>query len=109
MSQLIADLRATRAIVERGWCRGYEASEDNHCLVGAMKVVTGSRVLGVLGAMRRMRQDPRFAALEKALIAHTPSVRALWMYNDGSVDGHRITQADVLNVIDKALAEAGGL
>lgn len=120
--QLIALLKDTRRQLEvRGRCRLLLINgEGKVCLDGAVALACGIRIdregMGVIG----LEESPSAQAVLGALAAQippedriddayylrTPSPRvAVYLFNDDD----ETTDEDCFNLIDKALAEAGGL
>lgn len=117
--QIIADLQAARSeLVKRGRALGYRVRHDGSvCALGAIAVavVPGFDVLYLSRALtpsgtptwaRHATLNPRIKAAERALSQHLPEeVASIDIFNDR----HATTDADVLNLFSKALAELGGL
>jgi hypothetical protein len=103
--QLIDDLKATKARVQRGWC-GTGPNDDygNVCLLLAAGEAVGWHIDDVIfqGAL----VSARAAAITEALKLHlSPEFEYLDQFNDHP----RTTQSDIENLIDKALADLGGM
>lgn len=104
--QLIADLTAARAEVEKGWRKnGFEDGAGNVCAVGAINRVTfGCAALGIIPRGAPQRLSRRNVAYD-ALRAKVPSDISVPEYNDDPAT----TRQEILNLFDKALADLGGL
>ena len=89
-----AALVRTKAMIERGWCQGRNEDGDRRCLAGALAHATTS-----VSGPRQSWQV--WSEALTALKAHLPKgCEDLVVFNDHP----DITQADVLALIDKALA-----
>jgi hypothetical protein len=92
--QLIAGLKATKqALIDNGRCtKGARNADGNICII--------------LAIGRGNRENSRLILVQRALAAHLPSpYHGLVHFNE---DPKTVDQ-DVYNLIDKALAEAGGM
>jgi hypothetical protein len=92
--QLIADLKATKqALIDNGRCtKGARNADGNICII--------------LAIGRDNRENSRASLVRHALRAHLPShYRGLVHFNEDP----KTADQDVYSLIDKALAEAGGM
>ena len=122
-TQVVADLKAARAeLVRRGRCIGHMVRDDGSvCTTGAIGVAIDvefeshymqwARLGGNTGSSggrewSTVTMSPRFWAVKRALRQHVPDGSN---YVEGYNDKFTTTDADVLNLFDKALAELGGL
>lgn len=118
--QLIADLKATKAVLlHRGRCKGSLMAEDGRvCLIGAIGMATVDEFaweiqINEASAWNLVELGERSAAVIQALRPHIEQRRSeelypserLYTFNDSS----KVVDQDVINVIDKALADRGGL
>lgn len=113
--QLIADLKATKARVQKGWCSsGFSDSDGNLCVLGCVCDVVGlvedNLLLPEMNGSQNCRIDNVTIALEAHIPVdeHKPSRYArmnVAAYNDRETT----LQADIENLIDKTLADLGGL
>lgn len=120
--QVIADLKAARQeLVTRGRNVGQRVAHDGRvCALGAIAVAVvedfsqlylnnAKDVYGYRWCTEL--RNPRIAAAEAALIPHVPNpVYGSWNHSISAFnDRVDTTDADVLNLFEKALAELGGL
>lgn len=101
--QLIADLKATRERISPngvGWCSQGPIDDEGHeCILRAAGNVISE-------CSYRSVDAPRYERLYKALNAHLPpSYYSSDVYNDAP---HTILE-DMYDLIDKTLADLGGL
>lgn len=125
-TQLIADLKETkRILVERGRCTvSLETVQGKVCLDMAVAKATGVAAYHLSGepsnqaTYEALRSKPRPKAVVNALVDQMPDFyrkwffstptepfKAVWSFNDS----HTTTDQDCFDLIDKALAQAGGL
>lgn len=119
-NQLINDLRQTRREIEvRGRCHGRLInSQGNVCLDGAVALATGITINTTGMGIDELDESSRAQAVLRALadqiwqldcwatLRREVTVRAaVYLYNDHP----ETSDKDCFNLIDKALAEAGGL
>lgn len=127
-NQLIKDLKATReALVSRGRCTGILVQSNGKvCLDGAIALATIKGYHYRPGAedpYQILENNQRTVAVSAALYEHLPEefktalhnlyfrtpefgqLVALFSFNDSD----DVTDEDVIGLIDKTLAEAGGL
>ena|ERR1700754_2450039 len=106
VNQVVEDLKATRDIVAERWCpKGMEDGE-NVCIMGALNTVTYGTVRPVVMPHIDTIEVRRMAAYQ-ALMKHLDTSRfdGIARFNDDDATQHR----DVLNLIDKTLADLGGM
>lgn len=106
--QLIDDLKATKeALKEHGRCKGdYGTAEGRVCLLGAMGLVIFDNVYALRNCGGyEMEGWKRYRAVCDAIRTTLPDCQHLPDYNDSE----STTDSDIYNVIDKALAEVGGM
>jgi hypothetical protein len=107
---LIADLKATKqALIDNGRCaKGARNDDGNICIALAMSRGVDNLSPEALlenKEAKEFRYD-RFTLVQRALEAHLPSHHhGLISFNEDP----KTTDQDVYNLIDKALAEAGGM
>lgn len=118
--QLIADLKETRTALEvNGRCHGDLRDDSGRvCLDGAIILATQKKYKWNLEYT--LLGKPRAVAVMQALYEHLPESfqrvggedwwtmameECLYMFNDDV----RVTDSDVFTLVDKALAQAGGL
>ena len=115
--QLVADLKTTRSILaERGRCDGWAHPDGRVCLDHAIALATSD--YGVIEDYIYLQRDNRAANVIDALLQQLPEenkqrahregflpYQALYMFNDEP----RTTDEMIFNLIDKALADCGGL
>lgn len=103
--QLIADLKATRERISPngvGWCPCGPIDDDGHeCILRAAGMVA----IFECGAHRPV-DAPRYERLYKALNAHLPPP---YYHSDDYNDARHTTLQDMYDLIDKTLADLGGL
>jgi hypothetical protein len=118
--QLVADLKRTRRELEvRGRCIEELISHSGKvCLDGAVALACGITI-GVMGrGVLELEENPRAQRVLRALADHIPSDRRIdnrryvveprvqiYIFNDDD----KTTDEECFDLIDKALAEAGGL
>lgn len=113
--QLVADLKAARAeLVKRGRCTGNLMSQDGRvCALGAVAVAVMQDDLTGIGydeLFDNPRANKAWGALLSALGQPPQPLDVSFLDDvDGFNDSVATTDADVLNLFDKALAELGGL
>lgn len=121
MADLLADLRATRDLVEAGWTKGTlvvrwnDGREDGcaYCLDGAILAACGHEVRDERSSYRPLFETGSAAEVVDALHAHLPADMAhhvdpagerrwsdLFIFNDRRTT----TQSDVVALIDRAIA-----
>jgi hypothetical protein len=108
--QLIADLKAARAeIVARGRCSFDLVNEyGSVCMLGAVGVAAlGNTFLGNPG-YEWFEDSPRLRSVEDVLLKYVPKTHKNFPI-EAFNDDETTTDADVLTVFDKALADLGGL
>jgi hypothetical protein len=120
--QLIADLKGTRAQLEiRGRCKTELVNDEGKvCLDGAIVAAVLGEVEDTQAHYEHLKTNPRAQAVAQALFDQVPDdhpsfCRApkskipisigVFYYNDDPVT----TDQDCFNLIDKALAQVGGL
>jgi hypothetical protein len=118
MSQLIDDLKASRAELERrGWAKSKLVREDGSvCMLGAIGCALLGEAETLSGRYARLAGDERAYAVIQALAANMPEARWLIQPDRPGVeqvyttnDNPDTTLEDIYNFFDKALAQAGGL
>lgn len=134
--QLITDLKATREnIASAGWCKGQLEDDNGHfCIDGAILAATGFAQFWNDADAYKLIDDPktRSGKVALALLPHIPQDWRQWHtetygpvedvheilydYNDHPTCGGEgpgvaaaTTVEDINLVIDKAIAEAGGM
>jgi hypothetical protein len=119
-NQVVEDLKAARnALVTRGRARnGHLVNPDRTvCALGAIAVAVNDETWEALYISKAEDADgnkvycrgtvlsQRFCAVERALANHLPGEdRWIWKFNDRRAT----TDADVLNLFDKAICDLGG-
>lgn len=97
-STIADDLRAARALVERGWFKGWLTDGQRVCAVGALNIACNGSAAGIpLDDWER--RDAAAALLRQHL------TQEIAYFNDDP----ETTKQDVLNLFDKALADLGAL
>lgn len=110
--QLIDDLKATKERIQKvGWCgTGPFDNQGRECVMVAAQSVMGLRI----GSSLSDEVLKRYNGLAAALAQHLPGNTGLigpWTAGEvGDYSDDPLTQwSDIETLIDKALAEAGGL
>lgn len=92
-TQLIADLKATRERIARGWCPNGPLDDDGNVCI----LMAANRICGEMS---------RWYAIRQALNDHLPTgYSEVYKYNDAE----HTTLQDMFDLIDKTLADLGGL
>jgi hypothetical protein len=95
-STIADDLKAARALIEKGWCKDALRLGNTYCAIGALSKVTEGDVYACTS-----RGDAAYHAVRKML----PAGVDIADFNNAP----ETTRQDVLNLFDKALAELGAL
>lgn len=113
MTQLIDDIRASRdEMAKRGRCTGFtQGDKGNVCAVGAIFAAVAPQFLGT--PAWNVMHSSRAKAVVDELLQYVPEhYHDLWIgeyalaaYNDT----RGVTDEDLFNLFDKALANLGGL
>jgi hypothetical protein len=106
--QVIADLKAARAeLVSRGRCKNAYWDGDKVCSQGAIRLVVAQERFSNLSytILKVPFDDSRVERARLALESHLENGWRLWEFNDADW----VTDQDVLDLWDKALADLGGL
>jgi hypothetical protein len=102
-------IKGARELLSNGWCRGHWKIEQQYCLEGALGVAANCDPQALAPCPKGDVTRELLSAAE-LVIGHLPAefrdgIYQLFRYNDST----KTTHQDVLNVLDKALADLGEL
>lgn len=102
-STIADDLKAARALLEKGWYQGGLTDYmGNMCVIGALNKVCCGDIIALFEGEGWTRRDAAVDVLRRIL---APLGTDIAEFNDA----YTTTHEDVLNLFSKALAELGAL